>query len=175
MVEGKLKGALEIAFAILIAAGVFYFSSSIIALGNLGYAGVFIISLLSSATIFIPAPGWAVVIALSKMLNPFLVGIIAGLGSGLGEITGYIAGNGAKNAIADERFAKFRETIGKNDTVAIFLLAFIPNPVFDIAGIAAGSLGIPVWRFLIPCILGRVLRYVVLAYTGAFVQDFLYL
>jgi membrane protein YqaA with SNARE-associated domain len=51
--------------------------------------------------------------------------------------------------------------------LAIFLLAFIPNPVFDVAGIAAGALRIPVWKFIAATMLGRTLRFILLAYFGA--------
>jgi membrane protein YqaA with SNARE-associated domain len=51
---------------------------------------------------------------------------------------------------------------------AIFALAFIPNPLFDIAGVIAGGLKIAWWRFLVSCAAGRILRYVLLAAIGGF-------
>jgi membrane protein YqaA with SNARE-associated domain len=56
---------------------------------------------------------------------------------------------------------------------AIFVLAFIPNPLFDIAGIIAGGLKIPWWRYLTACVTGRILRYVLLAMLGAFTLNLL--
>ena len=167
----KWIGAIQIAFAILLIGIIFYLSNEIKQLQELGYLGVFIISLLSAATLFIPAPGWAIVIAMAGVLNPYLVGISAGIGSAIGEITGYIAGSGAEKVVKDGRFDRFnnyKKKIKENDLLAIFIFAFIPNPLFDVAGLAAGSLGIKIERFLIATVLGRVARYILLAHLGAF-------
>lgn len=169
--DERTKGAIQIAFAILIIIVILAFSDRIANLQEYGYAGVFLITLLSNATIFFPAPGWAAVIALGGVLNPYLVGIVAGLGSGIGEITGYIVGSGARE-ISDARFEKYKKIINKYGSVSIFVLAFIPNPLFDVAGIVAGTLKIPAWKFLIACILGRTLRYILLAHLGMFIGPY---
>jgi membrane protein YqaA with SNARE-associated domain len=164
------QGLAQIAFVIAVFALVLYFSGQIKQLQAWGYAGVFLISLLSAATVLLPAPGWITVIAMASVLNPYLVGIVAGLGSGLGEITGYMAGDGAAKVIVkDEKaYEKYRKLILKYEMPAVFALAFIPNPLFDVAGIAAGSVEMPIPNFLVACIAGRILRYVLLAYLGAF-------
>ena len=103
------------------------------------------------------------------MLNPYIVGVVAGIGSGLGEITGYSVGAGASNIVKKEldgRFKKWKEWIRKMIFFAIFVLSAIPNPAFDVAGIAAGSIGIDWKRFLLACVIGRTARYVLLAYLG---------
>lgn len=169
-----MEGLAQIVIAIGIFLVVILMSSQIKALEEWGYLGVFAITLLSAATIVLPAPGWASVIALSTVLNPYMLGIAAGLGSGLGEITGYLAGDGAARVIVKNKrdLWKYKKLIKKYDLPAVFVLAFIPNPVFDVAGIAAGSVGIPLIRFLIATIAGRILRYVLLAYLGALSTGF---
>jgi len=162
----KLKGILEIALAVIIAVVVLAFSKEIIALAEYGYFGVFIISLLSAATIFIPAPGWIAVIALGGVLNPYILGIVAGIGSGIGELTGYMIGNGART-LSRKEIDTQKKLIKKYGMWVILVLAFIPNPLFDVAGLVAGALKIPVWKFLLATIAGRILRFVVLAYFGA--------
>ena len=169
----KTKGILQILLAVLLLLVILFLSKDIEKLAGFGYIGVFLISLLSSATILFPAPGWVAVIAISRILDPIYVGLIAGFGSGLGEITGYIAGSGVNSIINDEHFTKIKSVIEKYDIFAIFFLSFIPNPLFDIAGIAAGSVGMKWWKFLIACITGRVLRYLILAYLGRFSIEFL--
>jgi membrane protein YqaA with SNARE-associated domain len=47
----------------------------------------------------------------------------------------------------------------------LFLLALIPNPVMDVAGIAAGSLGYPFTKYVLLVVSGKILRYVGLAYA----------
>ncbi len=168
----KLKGIAEIAVAVLIIIVILAFSDRIAELQEYGYLGVFVISLLSAATIFIPAPGWAAIIALGGVLNPYLVGIVAGIGSGLGEFTGYMIGNGARE-LSDAKFDRYKNMIRKYGAGAIFVLAFIPNPLFDVAGLVAGALKIKVWKFLLACILGRILRYIILAHAGMFIGPYI--
>jgi membrane protein YqaA with SNARE-associated domain len=50
--------------------------------------------------------------------------------------------------------------------VTIFVLALIPNPLFDIAGAAAGALKYPVWKFMLYGFLGRWPKSVFYAYVG---------
>jgi membrane protein YqaA with SNARE-associated domain len=76
-------------------------------LGHWGYVGAFIVSLIASATIVLPAPGLAIIIAMSPSLNPYALGIVAGVGSAIGELTGYAAGAGGSALIPPTRQAQF--------------------------------------------------------------------
>lgn len=163
----KWKAIFQILFGLVVAIAVLLLNDQVAALGNYGYLGVFIISALSSATILIPAPGWAVVATMATILNPIYVGIIAGIGSSLGELTGYMVGDGALYIAGRKKYEKFLTLIKKNDALAIFVFAFLPNPFFDIAGIAAGAAKVPAWRYVLFCAIGRSLRYVLLAILTA--------
>ncbi|MDD2655759.1 MAG: VTT domain-containing protein [Candidatus ainarchaeum sp.] len=162
----KAKAIIQILFGLAIAAAVILLNDRIAALGNYGYAGVFIISALSSATLFIPAPGWAVVAAMATILDPIYVGLAAGIGSAFGELTGYMVGDGALSLAHRKKYEKFLALIKKNDAAAILVFSFLPNPFFDIAGIAAGAAKVPVWRYVLFCAAGRSLRYVLLAWLA---------
>jgi membrane protein YqaA with SNARE-associated domain len=133
-----------------------------------GYPGIFLISLLGSATVIVPAPSIAVVFAMGGLLNPFLLGPIAGLGEALGETTGYLAGATGRAIIADrdlyQRVVRWTRRYG---LIPIFVLSAVPNPVFDIAGIAAGALQIPFWQFLLVCFLGKTVKGTLMALLGA--------
>jgi membrane protein YqaA with SNARE-associated domain len=133
-----------------------------------GYPGIFLISLLGSATVIVPAPSIAVVFAMGGLLNPFLIGPIAGLGEALGETTGYLAGATGRAIIADrdlyQRVVRWTRRYG---LIPIFVLSAVPNPVFDIAGIAAGALQIPFWQFLLVCFLGKTVKGTLMALLGA--------
>ena len=52
-------------------------------------------------------------------------------------------------------------------------LAFIPNPIFDIAGAAAGALGMPIYEFLFWAWIGKTLKMLMFAYAGATSADWL--
>ena len=57
----------------------------------------------------------------------------------------------------------------------LFLLAFIPNPVFDLAGVTAGALRYPLERFLAVVLIGKILKFVGFAYACAFSAEWLVL
>ncbi|MCX6772538.1 MAG: VTT domain-containing protein [Candidatus Micrarchaeota archaeon] len=161
------QDALSLIFALAITAVALFLSTKISAFSEYGYAGVFLISLISSATVLIPVPGFAVVIALAAALDPILLGVAAGLGSGLGELSGYFLGYAGHDAVtATKTFRSHKKQIEKYGAPAIFALAFIPNPLFDVAGIAAGSIKMKWWKFLLATCAGKVLRFILLAYLG---------
>jgi membrane protein YqaA with SNARE-associated domain len=134
-----------------------------------GYPGVFLISLLGNATIILPAPVDGIVFAVGGALNPLAVGIVAGLGAALGEMTGYLAGIGGRAVIEDRAiYRRFESWIRKGGILVIFLLAVIPNPVFDVAGMVAGALKMRVWHFLVAAWAGKSVRFALLALSGQF-------
>lgn len=139
-----------------------------------GYPGLFFVALLSDATVLIPFPGLAAVFLAGGFLNPILVGVFTGLGSALGELVGYLAGFGGRAVIEDNaNYAKLERWMMRNGTLTIFILSVIPNPLFDMAGIMAGSLKFPPWRFLVVCWLGKAIKFAVIAFAGAGVIDFI--
>ncbi len=134
-----------------------------------GYLSSFLISLIGSATVILPAPGLALILALGAHLNPLLLGVVAGIGSGLGELSGYLAGKAGRNLVNREgRFNTFLHNMTTRFTSpALFILAILPLPIFDFAGILAGALRMPVLRFLAVVISGKIIKHALAAYLGA--------
>lgn len=136
-------------------------------LGHYGYPGIFLISFLSNSTIIFPLPGVLVTSAMGAVFNPFWVAITAGTGAALGELSGYLAGSAGKFAVENKDwYEKIMKAMQKYGGWIILVLAFIPNPLFDLAGIAAGVLHIPVWQFMLFCFLGKILKMLVFSYSG---------
>jgi uncharacterized membrane protein YdjX (TVP38/TMEM64 family) len=138
-------------------------------LHTLGYLGIFLLMFLSSATILLPVPGLVGIPLAGIFLNPLRVGIIGGIGSALGELSGYFAGCGGRVAIEKNKtrvYKNVKRWMRGNGFLTIFIFAAIPNPFFDVAGIAAGALDYPVWEFLLACLAGKILKCIVLAYLG---------
>ena len=52
-------------------------------------------------------------------------------------------------------------------------LALIPNPLFDVAGAAAGALKMPVLEFLLWAFIGKTIKMLLFAYAGATSMDWL--
>jgi len=138
-----------------------------------GYPGVFLISFLGNATVILPAPSLAVVFAMGGVLNPVLVGLAAGPGEALGELTGYLAGYSGR-AVVENRpmYERLSRWMQRNGALTVFLLSFVPNPFFDLAGIAAGVLHYPISRFLFFCWLGKSIKTTLFAFAGAYSLEF---
>lgn len=136
-----------------------------------GYPGIFLLSFMSNATVLLPAPGIAIVFAMGAVFHPLGVSLAAGAGGALGEVSGYLAGFSGQVVLEHaERYQRVRHwmlTHPRYSYLAILVLAVIPNPFFDLAGIAAGALRMPLSRFLFWVWVGNTLKMLLFAYAGA--------
>jgi membrane protein YqaA with SNARE-associated domain len=139
-----------------------------------GYLGVFFISLFANATIIFPLPGVVFTSAMGVVYDPLLVAVAAGSCAALGELTGYLAGYSGQFVVArQDWYDKVVDWMSRYGNLTVLLLAFIPNPLFDLAGIAAGVLKMPILRFLLWCTLGKVAKMLLFAYGGNSILQFL--
>jgi uncharacterized membrane protein YdjX (TVP38/TMEM64 family) len=139
-----------------------------------GYPGIFLFSILANATILFPVPGVVFTSAMGAVFDPFFVSLAAGAGAALGELSGYLAGFSGQAVVENTaRYEKEVAWMRKYGDVTILVLAFIPNPVFDLAGAVAGVLKMPVWKFLIYCVIGKILKMMMFAYAGNWVLNLL--
>jgi membrane protein YqaA with SNARE-associated domain len=160
---------LAVVFSIAITVGIILMRHQIRHFAVYGYPGVFMITLIGNATVILPAPTFAIVFAVGGVLNPFLVGVVAGLGAALGELTGYLAGIGGRSVIENHAvYNRIERYMRRAGWLVIFLLAAVPNPFFDVGGMAAGALRMPVLLFLISCWAGKTVRFIVLGLTGQY-------
>lgn len=137
-----------------------------------GYPGIFLLSILSNATILVPVPGVVFTSAMGAIFNPLFVSIAAGTGAAIGELSGYLAGfSGQAIVEKSARYEKVAQWMTKYGDITILVLAFIPNPLFDLAGLLAGILKMPLWKFLVFCMIGKILKMMLFAYTGNWVLD----
>lgn len=134
-----------------------------------GYPGIFLIALLANATVFLPAPGVAIVFAMGHLFNPLLVGLAAGTGGALGELSGFLAGFGGQAVVErTEIYNRILPWVKKYGGSAILILSAIPNPFFDLAGLAAGVSKMGLARFLFFCWIGQCIKMTAFAYAGAY-------
>ncbi len=153
---------------------IFVWRKQLAGLGVYGYPGIFLVSLIGNATVILPAPSLAIVFVAGSTLFPPLVGLAAGTGEALGELTGYLAGMSGSGVIESQpRYAQINYWMRSKGLWVIFFLSLVPNPFFDLAGISAGALGVPVWRFLIACWAGKVLKATFVAWAGLRLLDWL--
>ncbi len=138
-------------------------------LAGYGYLGVFALMAIGNATVLLPMPGLATVVAAGMVWNPLLVGLAGGTGGALGELVGYLAGYGVHEYVEGGRarwFQRIQKAVRRYGFPAIIALAAIPNPFFDVVGVAAGSLGYPAWRFYLAVALGNTVKCTLMAYAG---------
>ena len=139
--------------------------------GALKYAGVFIISAAASATFVLPVPGLAMTSAFGAFSagswDPLWFGVSSGLGATVGEITGYMLGYSGRMAIPySNTYNSIVIWMKKWGSWTIFILALLPNPLFDVAGLAAGILKYPLWKFLLVGAAGRLPKHILFSFLG---------
>ena len=160
---------LLLAAAVIVAVSVSPLRGYISAIDAVGYPGVFLLSLLGSVSMALPVPGLLSVCGTSVVLDPFLVGVVAGVGETIGEASGYGLGYGGGSVVERHRaYPKVKRWMEERGALVIFAVSVIPNPVFDVVGVAAGAVRYPLLRFFGIVLLGKVLKGVMVAYTCDF-------
>lgn len=167
----KLLSILILIVSVALSISVFFLPLNPDDLATYGYVGVFIVTLLGAATLFIPGPTMIATFAVGAMLNPMIVALVAGLGSAIGESTGYAAGHASRALIsANERsdtwYQRIFRWMGSHPFLTIFILDAIPNLLGDIAGLIAGRNNYSYFKFLLASFLGKTIRFGISAYLG---------
>jgi membrane protein YqaA with SNARE-associated domain len=129
-----------------------------------GLLVLFGLAAVSTATLILPAPGLALTAIAGAAGDRIVVGVVAGLGQAVGELTGYAAGWSGRSYLP-ENAATSRITgwMRRRGGLVIFVLAVVPNPLFDLAGVAAGALRMPVRGYLAAAATGKVIKNVAVA------------
>ena len=164
----KYSRILGLIVAILISVLVFIYRDSFINLQSYGYFGIFVLSILGNATIVLPVPVILTAFVGGAIFNPFIVTVVVASGASIGELTGYLAGHGVAGIIEKgAKLQKVKKWMDRYGLWTLFVLAAIPNPLFDLAGIIAGATKIPVYKYLIIVWLGKLVKFGIIAYLGA--------
>lgn len=156
-------------------AAVYVFRDRVRELQGLGYPGLFLINLIASASIVLPIPALPIVAGMAILqtnqgvyvFNPWLLGIVAAVGATLGELSGYLAGRSG-TAIIDQTalYQRLHAWTERYGVLTLSVLAFIPNPLFDMAGIAAGTLKMSLPKFLLATLIGKLPKMWLTAFAG---------
>lgn len=168
-------GSMIVAFAVL----AFFADFDLRHLDKLGYVGVFLITFMGAASIVVPMPGLAAVVGGGALLDPvagipapIMVGLIAGFAEALGEFSGYALGFSGTPIFEGRRIYRlFRGWMVRYGMLAMFGLSVIPNPLFDVAGVAAGAVRMPVPKFFTSVLVGKTIKSMYIAGAGALLYD----
>lgn len=168
----KIQRILALVFVIGLTVFLYLNRDKVEELEVFGYPGIFLISLVSNATLILPLPGVLFTSAMGAVFHPFWVALAAGSGAAIGETSGYLAGYSGQGIIERTKWSdRIEGWMRKYGSITVLLLAFIPSPLFDIAGITAGILKMPYLKFLLWCMIGKILKMFVFAYGGSFILD----
>lgn len=134
-----------------------------------GYLGLALAVFLTNATLFvgIPTPTY-IILAVALGMDPLLVTLVSGIASAAGETTGYIIGLTGRKALerkgGKNYIVRWQKTFSKYGFFAIVLIAALPFPPDDIAGILAGAVGYEYWKFFLATFIGKIVKYGATAY-----------
>ncbi|MCH7733992.1 MAG: VTT domain-containing protein [Chloroflexi bacterium] len=136
---------------------------------SIGYPSIWVISFIGASSVFLPVPGMlALCIGVSSAvgLNPILVGLTVASAETLGEMTGYLGGVSGAGLLERNRwYTRFKWWLNRKGGTALFILATVPNPIFDLLGIAAGAARYPVHKFLAIVFVGKSIKSIGIAYA----------
>jgi membrane protein DedA with SNARE-associated domain len=152
------------------------FDTDLDSLRSWGYLGIFFIAMAGSATIVLPTPSTVAIFGGGIILDPVLgvpapimVGLIAGLGDAIGEFSGYGLGYAGTDLLRQRKaYRTFERWMSRNGMLTVFALSTFPNPLFDLAGAAAGGARMPPVRFFLSTLAGKIVKDTFLAYGGTF-------
>lgn len=103
-----------------------------------------------------------------------MIGLAAGTGGAFGELSGYLAGFSGQAVIErTDIYDRIKPWVDKYGGWAILVLSAIPNPVFDVAGIAAGIAKMPMRTFLFFVWIGQLIKMTMFAYAGRYSLEWL--
>lgn len=163
--RGNLKKVLSVLlgviFAIMMSAPYILFKEQIQQMALVGYLSVVITCAISNVSILLPSSSTLIVVAAASSLNPMLCVLAGGLGTALGEQSSYICGRIGRKGFDDNgnREKKVLKWMKKHDALTVFVFAFLPLPIFDIVGIAAGVLRMNWIKYMVSAVLGKTMKF----------------
>lgn len=137
-------------------------------LDKAGYIGLGFTVLIATGGLILPVPSLAAACVVGSLLNPVYAAVIACSAGTIGESTGYFLGYSGRSILDGHKFySKLEDWTRRRGWLVIFLVALIPNPIFDLVGIAAGTLRFPFWRFLLSVWIGKLLKFLTVTFGCA--------
>lgn len=141
-------------------------------MGGFGLLGAFASAALANASVVIPVPYYPLLIRLGQTFDPVGVILAAALGSAVGELVAYFVGRSGRAVVEETRFYTWvqRQLSHRwRAPLTLFALSAPPNPFFDVAGLLAGALNIPLWMFFSVTFAGRIIRMATVVGFGLWV------
>ena len=137
---------------------------------SFAYVGAFVVTFLANALIVIPIPYIPIVAHIGATAGmPWLVVVLGALASVLGESVAFLAGRAEEGLVSEHPVYRRVHRVAQRPLLAgamLFAFAVPPNPIFDVAGLAAGALGVRYRVFFIAVFAARLIRLAVIVWLG---------
>jgi membrane protein YqaA with SNARE-associated domain len=141
------------------------------ALSSFAYVGAFLVCFLANAVVAIPVPYIPIIAHLGATADSAaLVVVLAALGSVLGESVAFLLGRAEQGLVSEHPLYKRLHRLAERKWLSglvLFGLAVPFNPLFDVAGIAAGAIGMRYRVFFVAVFAARLIRLAVIVWLGA--------
>ena len=140
------------------------------ALTSFAYAGAFIVCFVANAVVAIPIPYIPIIAHIGATAeSPALVIALGALGSALGESVAFVVGRAEQGLVSEHPLYKRIHRLAERKWLAglmLFGLAVPLNPLFDVAGLAAGAMGMRYRVFFVAVFAARILRLAFIVWLG---------
>ncbi|MBU3904658.1 MAG: VTT domain-containing protein [Nanoarchaeota archaeon] len=136
---------------------------------SFGYIGILFASFIGTASLFLPTYPLSALVAFAVALNlnPVVIALFAGVGSATGETVGFLFGSGSKQVLIKKHNKKIKEVEKLFEKyrawAVIMFISFMPIVPIDLMGIVSGVIGYDIKKFYIACLVGKTLRYLLIA------------
>ncbi len=140
------------------------------ALTAFAYAGAFVVCFVANAVVAIPIPYIPIIAHIGATAeSPALVIALGALGSVLGESVAFVIGRAEQGLVSEHPLYKRIHRLAERKWLAgivLFGLAVPLNPLFDVAGLAAGAMGMRYRVFFIAVFAARLVRLALIVWLG---------
>jgi membrane protein YqaA with SNARE-associated domain len=139
-------------------------------LTSFAYVGAFLVCFLANALVAVPIPYIPIIAHIGATAdNAAIVIALAAFGSVLGESVAFFIGRAEQGLVSERPIYQRLHRIAERKWLAgllLFALAAPLNPLFDVAGLAAGAIGMRYRVFFVAVFAARILRIALIVWLG---------
>ena len=139
-------------------------------LASFAYVGAFVVSLLANALVAVPIPYIPIIAHIGATANSAAIVVaLAALGSVLGESVAFFIGRAEQGLVSEHPIYRRLHQLAERKWLAGFLLFGLAaplNPLFDVAGLAAGAIGMRYRVFFVAVFAARIVRFALIVWLG---------
>jgi membrane protein YqaA with SNARE-associated domain len=141
------------------------------ALTSFAYLGAFLVSFLANALVAIPIPYIPIIVHIGATADSAAIVVALGaLGSVLGESVAFLIGRAEQGLVSEHPIYQRLHRLAERKWLSgllLFALAVPLNPLFDVAGLAAGAVGMRYRVFFVAVFAARIMRFALIVWLGA--------